>query len=238
MRRTISVALVFLVLSMGPAISAGLAPFDEGVAAYRQEDYATALRLWRPLAEQGHAVAQYHIGFMYERGLGVAQSYADAEKWYRKVVGQSDDAVRSAHWSSSSDGRGMSRDQAKETRWWRRLAEQESHLSKEDFGAASEVSKEPAARERAEPVVNAADDPKHCLEAAERGDANCQYLVGLMYYEGVGALQDFIKAHMWLNLSASRGDRRAIRLRGDLTRAMTPTEIAEAQRLARDWVSK
>ncbi len=43
---------------------------DEGVAALKRRDYATALREWRPLAEQGDAKAQSNLGLMDERGLG------------------------------------------------------------------------------------------------------------------------------------------------------------------------
>ncbi len=42
----------------------------------------TALREWRPLAEQGNANAQFRLGFMYEKGLGVPQDYAQAHMWF------------------------------------------------------------------------------------------------------------------------------------------------------------
>ncbi|MCH8098520.1 MAG: sel1 repeat family protein [Proteobacteria bacterium] len=56
---------------------------DEGVVAYNRGDYATALREWRPLAEQGDAEAQFNLGLMYYKGRGVPQDYAEAVKWYR-----------------------------------------------------------------------------------------------------------------------------------------------------------
>ncbi len=56
------------------------AGWDEGVAAAKRGDYATALRELRPLAEQGHAVAQYNLGVMYNKGRGVPQDYAKAVK--------------------------------------------------------------------------------------------------------------------------------------------------------------
>ncbi len=51
-------------------------------------DYMTALRLWRPLAAQGYAYAQYNLGGMYREGQGVPQDYAEAAKWYRKAAKQ------------------------------------------------------------------------------------------------------------------------------------------------------
>jgi TPR repeat protein len=62
--------------------------FDKGLAAAEAGDYATALQEWRPLAEQGYALAQYNLGVMYDNGLGVIQDYAEAVDWYLKVAEQ------------------------------------------------------------------------------------------------------------------------------------------------------
>ncbi len=52
-----------LALVLACALSApAWAGFDEGLAAYKQGNYKTALREWRPLAEQGHVSAQYNLG--------------------------------------------------------------------------------------------------------------------------------------------------------------------------------
>ncbi len=53
-----------------------LAGFQEGVDAYERGDYDTALKEFRPLAEQGHASAQFNLGIMYYKGQGVLQDYA------------------------------------------------------------------------------------------------------------------------------------------------------------------
>ncbi len=50
------------------------------MAAYQRGDYATAIREFRPLAEQGHANAQYKLGFMYDMGKDIPQDYAEAMK--------------------------------------------------------------------------------------------------------------------------------------------------------------
>ncbi len=61
---------------------------DEGVAAYKRGDYATALHEFRRLAEQGDAKAQFMLGNMYRKGLGVPQDHARAARWYRKAAEQ------------------------------------------------------------------------------------------------------------------------------------------------------
>ena len=77
-----------MLLAMGGAATAG--PFEDAVAAYQRGDYATALRLWHPLAEQGDSDAQFHLGVMYESGQGVLRNDAEAIKWYRKAAEQDD----------------------------------------------------------------------------------------------------------------------------------------------------
>jgi hypothetical protein len=75
--------------------------------------------------------------------------------------------------------------------------------------------------------------------AAEQGVAGAQANLGAMYARGRGVLEDYVLAHMWLNLAGAQGDKTAIRNRDLLeTRLMTPTQLAEAQRLAREWQPK
>ncbi len=82
--KRIALAAVLLVMLVGPA----WAGWDEGVVAYKQGDYATALKEFRPLAAQGDADAQAKLGFIFHIGLGVQQDYAKAVKWYRKAAEQ------------------------------------------------------------------------------------------------------------------------------------------------------
>ena len=64
------------------------ADFQKGLDAYERDDYATALKEWTPLAKQGDAYAQFNLGWMYERGLGVPQVYNTAVKWYTLAAEQ------------------------------------------------------------------------------------------------------------------------------------------------------
>ncbi len=82
--RRIAIALVLALLAL-PATGQD---FQKGLAAAMRGDYATVLREWRPLAEQGDVKAQYNLGFMYQLGQGVLQDYGEAAKWYRKAAEQ------------------------------------------------------------------------------------------------------------------------------------------------------
>ena len=75
-------------------------------------------------------------------------------------------------------------------------------------------------------------------DLAQKGSPVCQYFLGVMCLRGCGALQDFVMAHFWFNLAASRGHRKARNHLEKLTNTMSPEQVAEAQRMARDWVKK
>ena len=74
---------------------------------------------------------------------------------------------------------------------------------------------------------------------AEAGDAEAQAGLGIKYFAGIGVPQDFVEAHMWSNLAASRStgeDRdRFVRNRDLFAAKMTDEQIAEAQRLSGEW---
>ena len=58
--------------------------------------------------------------------------------------------------------------------------------------------------------------------AAAQSDAVAQYNLGVMYADGWGAPQDYVQAHMWINLAAVNGDDAAIEARKRIAASMTP----------------
>ncbi len=79
--------------------------------------------------------------------------------------------------------------------------------------------------------------------AAEQGLAEARSSLGYMYHTGRGVAQDYVQAHLWHNLAVLRmppGETRdiAVRNRDRAEKRMTPAQVAEAQRLAREWKPK
>ena len=72
-------------------------------------------------------------------------------------------------------------------------------------------------------------------DAARTGDGRAMLALGRAYLKGLGVPQDFVLAHMWFNLSASRGEAQAPKERDVLSSRMTPGQIASAQDRARAW---
>ncbi len=79
-------------------------------------------------------------------------------------------------------------------------------------------------------------------KAAEQGYAEAQFNLGFMYDDGLGVPQDYALAHMWYNLAASKwslskGRDLTAKARDRVAKKMTPEQIAEAQRVAREWMA-
>ncbi len=80
-------------------------------------------------------------------------------------------------------------------------------------------------------------------KAAEQGHAAAQYDLGLMYHKGHGVPQDYVQAHVWYNLAALRSEPGAdqdisVKNRDIIAEKMTPAQIAEAEKLVREWKPK
>ncbi|MYD95039.1 MAG: hypothetical protein F4Y02_15415 [Chloroflexi bacterium] len=76
---------------------------------------------------------------------------------------------------------------------------------------------------------------EHWRSAAGAGDERAMLALGRLYVQGLGAPQDFVEAHMWLNLAASRGNAEAAGERNALSARMTPQQVATAQERASKW---
>jgi len=73
------------------------------------------------------------------------------------------------------------------------------------------------------------------LPAANQGDANAQFDLGVMHANGHGVPQDIVVAYMWFNLSAARGDTTAAEYRNKIAKDMSPAQIADGQKMTREW---
>jgi TPR repeat protein len=99
-------------------------PLEDGMAAFVEKDYLTALKLWRPLAEQGNATAQYEVGILYAEGKGVVASDLIAAAWFQRAADQGVAAAQYNLGVSYAEGLGVAKDDAVAVKWFRRAADQ------------------------------------------------------------------------------------------------------------------
>ncbi len=123
-------------------------------------------------------------------------------------------------------GWGVTQDSAKAVKWFRKAAEQGVALAQYTLGLAYEKGQ----------GVDMDDGwaVRWYRKAAEQGYAQAQYTLGNRH----SAIQDYVQALMWFNLAAAKGEENARKRRDNVAKKMTPAQIAEAQRLAREWRPK
>ena len=136
MRKLLALITVAAILSLAQVVSAG--PFEDGVTAYDRGDYATALKLWRPLAEQGNAGAQNALGVMYQYGRGVAQDYKEAAKWWRLAAAQGNVSAQDNLGFMYQYGQSIAQDYKEAVKWYRLAAEQGDAAAQLNLGAMYE----------------------------------------------------------------------------------------------------
>lgn len=105
-----------------------------GHAAYQKGDYATALRLLRPLAEEGDVQAQLILGLMYDHGRGVEANDPEAMKWFRRAADQGDARAQFNLATAYAEGHGVPQDYAQAVKWYRRAAEQNHAQAQYNLG--------------------------------------------------------------------------------------------------------
>ena len=107
---------IFLLLLLCSPVSWS-ADFNKGFTAYRNGDYATALKELTPLAEQGHSDAQYNLGLLYNNGQGVPQDYSTAVKWWTLSAEQGDADAQKALGLMYGLGKGVLKDNVYAHMW-------------------------------------------------------------------------------------------------------------------------
>lgn len=206
-------------------------------------DYAEAVKWFRKAAEQGGADAQYALGEMYLFADEVSKedgSFPDRVFMFMAPKGTTENSVKALPWfikaaeqgvadaqvwlgGMYSMGRGVPQDHAEAFKWRHRAAEQGDADAQYFLGGMYSSGE------------GIPEDHSIALKwyrlAAEQGHDSAKLSIGYIFKDGSGVLQDFEQAHMWFNLAGAKGKSS----RDELAARMTPGQIAEAQRLAREW---
>jgi hypothetical protein len=93
-------------------------PFDDAKAAYDRGDKAGVVKILRPLADQGNAIAEANLGIMYSNGEGVAKDPAEAAKWYRKAADQGNIQSQINLGALYAMGQGLPKDYVQAHKWF------------------------------------------------------------------------------------------------------------------------
>jgi uncharacterized protein len=229
--------------------------YDDAMTAYDSGDYATALKLLRPLAERGDTNAQYSIGRMYAKGAGVPKDDAEAVSWFRKANEQS--AALKAYNAGDfalalktfrplaekgqvmaayilglmyANAQGVTENYTEALKWLQKAAEQGE--AKAQFSVGVIYAKGLGVPQ------NYAEALKWYRRSADQGYAIAQFNLAAMYAKGEAVAADPVTARMLYTLAAQHGVKAAGDAKDSLAKSMTAEQIAEADKKARDWKPK
>ena len=194
-------------------------------------DGASANQQWveevKAKAESGDADSEFQLGRRYAKGRGVPKDLAEAVKWYRKAAEQGfAKAQRNLGWCYFN-GEGIAKDYGEAVKWNRKAAEQNNAVAQNALGFCYAEGKGVA--------KNQAEAVKWYRKAAEQNYALAQFNLGVSYYNGEGVTKDYVYAYMWLLLASGQGSNEAKRNMNLLENEMTREQIAEGQKLARNF---
>jgi hypothetical protein len=217
--------------------------FDDGMAAYQAEDFATAHNIWLTLAEYGDAEAMYWMGELSYYGYGVEQNYQLAAYWYEMAAEfDHSEALYSLGWMNDA-GEYFAPDPEQALYWYERAAEQGDtvamdqveRLRGEGYGSGGVSVSSSGCGDCGRDFDNgmAAYDAEDYATAydvwlplAENGDAEAMYLVGGLFYWGRDPFtQDFEKAAAWYERAAQSGHGEAAQSLGYMYRDGNGFEI-------------
>ena len=151
---------VFVVVACATVAAAG--SIEEAEFVYDRGDYTQAARLFRPLAEQGIASAQFNLGVMYARGQGVPQDYQTALKWYRMAAEQGDASAQNNLGLMYEMGRGARKDFIRAHMWYSVAA---AALSGDEGKAAMKRRDSVASQMTAVQIGNAQEMARRCQQS-------------------------------------------------------------------------
>jgi uncharacterized protein len=179
-------------------------------------------------AENGDACAQHSLALCYDAGEGVKEDKKRAAEWYAKAANQ-------GHWWAQymlgihyKFGIGVIKDDSEAAKWFRKAADHGMAPAQFELGFLYD--------EGNGVTQNSSEAAKWYRIAAEHQIPEAQHNLACCFTYGNGVPVDLVAAYMWANIAAANGSSGSDTLRDViLAKQMTRQQIAEAQRLSREW---
>ena len=204
--------------------------FDAGVAANERGHFATALRAWLPMAEEGVAEAQNNVGNMYEKGLGVAQNYALAMQWYRRAADQDLAEAQLNIGLLYYYGYGVATNHREAVSWFRAAAE--SELPEAEYMLA-------LAYEQGTGIgLDYREARRLFLKSARANYAPAQMMFAFMLQAGEGVDSDPFRAYVWGKIAELNGSEEALDVTSIATVLLEDEEVLEADAIVRQCLEQ
>jgi len=172
--------------------------FNAGVKAYTEQEFALALRLFEPLATNGHSASQYYLGVLFDMGVEYARNSRVAYQWYRLAAIGGDDRAQHNLAVAYAKGDGVEVNLAKAMKWWTTSSLQGNADSQYNLGILYAMGQGQVSKD----IVKAM---KWWRKAASSGDAVAQFNLGTIYANGDSGSKNYCEAERWWVQSAELG---------------------------------
>ena len=214
-------AILCLALISGSALGG---PFEAGLSALDREHYATAMRAWLKLANEGAAEAQNNIGHLYEQGFGVSQNYTEAMNWYRKAADQGLAEAQHNMGMLYYHGYGVAENQRTAASWFKRAALQDLVDAEYMLGLAYHEGKG---------VELNYQLAKHWFKkAALKAYGNAQFMYAFMLQAGAAGKSKPFEALIWSEVARLNGQPSTSDIADIAKLKLEDEQIGEAEKLA------
>jgi len=204
--------------------SAGL---TEGYDALSRQDYATAIKEYRPLAERGNAEAQYRIGRLYEFGKGYPKDQAQGIAWIRKAAAQNHADAQQELGYIYATGDGVKQDNVEAAAWFRKAATTGDAQAQYNLGLLY-AKGQGVEKDYAQAIT-------WWRKSAAQGHADAQFKLGVVYTTGQGVAKDPVIALANAGIAARDGNKEYVDYRDDIAKPLTPAQRRTALAMADDW---
>ncbi|MBE3045354.1 SEL1-like repeat protein [Candidatus Bathyarchaeota archaeon] len=198
-----------------------------GAYLFNAGNYTEAKEWSQKAADQGNALGQYTLGYIYYNAHGVRQNYPNAAYWFRKAAEQNFAPAQECLGTILFSGTGVDVNKYAAAGWFLKAAEQGQASAQRRIGLLFLFGE---GREK-----DYKEGARWIQRSAEQGDEVGQYWLGYCYMNAKGLLEDYVQAYSWLILGSANGEADAVSLRNELRRLMTPEQIAQGQELARTF---
>jgi uncharacterized protein len=233
-----------------------------GMAAFKSGDYKTAFREWKAAADKGQPEAQYDLGLLYAKGLGVQRDLNLAQQWYEAAALQGNAQAEYSLGQMYSQGWGIPANEASTLRWMEMAKgsggdnqDDPGWLAIEGYGNATDFTKaaywyrlaadqgHPEAQfDLARLYSDGKGVPRDETQAfklvqmsAMQGYAPAAARLGWRYSTGRGVAKDEAQAFFWWTVAVRHGEKSAEKSRIELAGKLSPSVVAAEEQKAVAW---
>lgn len=173
--------------------------------------------------EERQQLGIYHAGVNAYRTGRYKRAFRAFRQLAKKNIGRSQLMLAILY----DEGKGAPQSDQMARKWYRKASEGGAAYAQYRLGQMYEKSRGP------ENKKNYAEAAKWYEKSAEQQYSPARYRLGEIYYKGLGVKKNLIRAHMWINLAASKGHPKSRKFLSEIEGKITRDQLIEARRLAR-----